>query len=231
MTLKAGANACTIDTGGGDSIPYNCGGVRGILEVWTDLAEAEIEGYPTYHSLGQHPGALSWPQIEGMVGSGAEEVAAGSHVAEEPFDAHLNNPACRAYHSAGQAIGSGAWAALALNSERFDTDGMHDNAVNNSRITFQTAGQYTITGNILWASNAAGAMRGVAIRLNGVTYIAAHMHNRAAIAGGEQISTSTIYEFSATDYVELMAYQDTGGNLSCGSGPNYAPEFAAARIG
>lgn len=82
MILKAGANACTIDTGGGDSIPYNCGGVRGILEVWTDLAGREIEGYPRFHPLGRHPGGLTWPQIEGIVGTGAEEVAAGSHGAQ-----------------------------------------------------------------------------------------------------------------------------------------------------
>lgn len=82
MVMKSGANACTIDTGGGDSIPYNCGGVRGILEIWTDLALGEVEGYPTDHVLGRHPGDLSWPQIDGMVGTGAEEVAAGSHAGQ-----------------------------------------------------------------------------------------------------------------------------------------------------
>ena len=35
MTQKSGAHASTIDTGDGDSIPYNCGGIRGILQIWT----------------------------------------------------------------------------------------------------------------------------------------------------------------------------------------------------
>ena len=70
MVPKAGANACTADTGGGDSIPYNCGGVRGILEVWTD---------PDLPPLGRLPGQITWPQIEPNVGTGAQQVAAGSH--------------------------------------------------------------------------------------------------------------------------------------------------------
>jgi len=34
MIPKSGANADVIDTGDGNSIPYNCGGVRGILQIW-----------------------------------------------------------------------------------------------------------------------------------------------------------------------------------------------------
>jgi len=34
MTPKSGAHADVIDTGGGDSIPYNCNGIRGILQIW-----------------------------------------------------------------------------------------------------------------------------------------------------------------------------------------------------
>lgn len=35
MIPKSGANAHVADTGGGDSIPYNCGGIRGILPILT----------------------------------------------------------------------------------------------------------------------------------------------------------------------------------------------------
>jgi len=82
MVGKSGANCNIMDTGAGDSIPYNCGGVRGILQIWTDLERGEVEGVPVRHSLGQHQGELSWPQIQGMVGTGGEEVAAGSHHAQ-----------------------------------------------------------------------------------------------------------------------------------------------------
>jgi len=34
MTEKSGAHASVADTGDGDSIPYNCGGVCGILQIW-----------------------------------------------------------------------------------------------------------------------------------------------------------------------------------------------------
>jgi len=34
MVPKSGANADIADTGGGDSIPWNSGGIRGILQIW-----------------------------------------------------------------------------------------------------------------------------------------------------------------------------------------------------
>jgi len=75
MAPKAGANCAVGGTGGGDSIPFDCGGIRGILQVWTD---------PNRHELGatDHTGTLTYPQVSPLVGTGPSTVAAGSHGAQ-----------------------------------------------------------------------------------------------------------------------------------------------------
>jgi len=72
MVPKAGANCAIAGTGGGDSIPFDCGGLRGILQVWTN---------PDRHGLGstEHTGPLTYPQVSPLVGTGPSTVAAGSH--------------------------------------------------------------------------------------------------------------------------------------------------------
>src|SRR5262245_40483526 len=65
-------------------------------------------------------------------------------------------PAARAYHSANQSINSGTNTTLNFDSERFDSDTIHDNVTNNSRLTCKTAGKYLICCNVRWASNATG---------------------------------------------------------------------------
>jgi len=82
MVPKGGANAHIAGTGGGDSIPYDCDGVRGILQIWTDRGEGDVPGEPVDHDLGRHPGSASWPQLSPSVGTGAETVAAGTHASQ-----------------------------------------------------------------------------------------------------------------------------------------------------
>lgn len=81
MVPKAGANACVLDTGGGDSIPRNCGGVRGILQIWTDRAEGDIPGVPSPRDIGQFPGEISEEQLvdHGPTheNGGADEIGVG----------------------------------------------------------------------------------------------------------------------------------------------------------
>jgi hypothetical protein len=138
-------------------------------------------------------------------------------------------PACRAYHNAAQATTTAVALALALNSERFDNDTMHDTSSNNSRITFTTAGRYVVTGSIEFASNATG-VRTCQIRLGGATVIAG-VNDVDVAASLCVLPVATVYSFSAAEYVELVATQTSGGNLNVNSSTNYSPEFSAHWLG
>lgn len=130
----------------------------------------------------------------------------------------------RVYNDAAISVTDINPQALTFNSERYDTDTIHDTGSNTSRLTCKTAGKYLIVGNIQWANITSGS-REVDIRLNGTTYIAA-----CSMLGIYQVVT-TIYNLAENDYVELMAAQGSGNPLNVNSAANFSPEFMMQRIG
>lgn len=135
----------------------------------------------------------------------------------------------RVYHSASQVIPHIAMTTLAFNSERWDTDTIHDLVINNSRLTCKTAGKYLISASVEWAPNAVG-YRQLVLFLNGGINIAMVNPNANAIAT-TRITISTVYNLAINDYVEVLAYQTSGGNLNINPAGNWTPEFMIQRIG
>jgi hypothetical protein len=139
-----------------------------------------------------------------------------------------NRPAARVYHNAAQTTATSVWLILAFNSERFDTDTIHDTVTNNSRLTCKTAGKYMINSNVEWAGNATGA-RSMTLRLNGATDIAFDDVTPVAAVAFRQ-NLSTLYDLAVNDYVEVRASQNSGGNLNVNSTGNYSPEFSMVLV-
>lgn len=135
----------------------------------------------------------------------------------------------RVYHSANQSILNNTLTALAFDSERVDTDTIHDTATNNSRLTCKTAGVYSISGTAEYANNVTGN-RELAVRLNGTTYIAAIKYPAATLLTS-LVVIETKYALVVNDYVELIAFQDSGGALNVTASANYSAEFMMARLG
>lgn len=137
--------------------------------------------------------------------------------------------ACRVYNDANFTHNSnGNYLAVTFNSERWDVSGMHSTSSNTSRITFALGGWYLVGGGIGWDANATG-VRELAIRLGGSTYIAANQIDNFT-ANYQYMTISTLYYFAATNYIELMAYQNSGGNLAIIAAASYTPEFWAMRL-
>ncbi len=140
-------------------------------------------------------------------------------------------PSCRVYNSANISVANATAQALTFNSERYDTDTMHSTASNTSRITFTTAGKYEVGGCVRWAAQATYAgVREIGIRLNGATYIVVNDEMGSASANALTIiqAVTTEYVFAAADYVELVAYQSSGGALNAENAGNYSPEMWAS---
>jgi hypothetical protein len=135
----------------------------------------------------------------------------------------------RVYNSANISLAHGAEVVLTFDSERYDTDTIHSTSTNTERLTCQTAGVYLIIASVQIQGNAGGAARQVMIRLNGTTNLC---NTRQVFnAADSNLSVSTIYELSATDYVTVVCYQDSGGALNAEAAGNIAPEFMMQRIG
>jgi hypothetical protein len=138
----------------------------------------------------------------------------------------------RATNSVALVIPNNAVTALALDTNRYDSNGLHDVAVNNTRLTCKRAGLYVITGHAQFAASAAGTLRILGIRLNG--------NQAGGVLAAEQFapvavdflkSVSTEYVLAVNDYLELYAFQDSGGNLNVLKVNQFSPEFAMAMAG
>ena len=124
-----------------------------------------------------------------------------------------NKQYARVYHNTIQSIADGTDTYLAFNSERVDTNAMHDVVTNNSRLTCKVAGTYLIIAQVVWSNASGVGQRSAGIRLNGTTMIA-----NSSIPGVESqyvsMSCSTIYTLAVNDYVEVRVRQTSGGALS-----------------
>ena len=111
---------------------------------------------------------------------------------------------CRVY-AGGATTLSTTFASVAFNTENFDTDTMHDNSTNNSRITIKTAGKYQVGGQINIATNATLGLR---LFVNGGSVIGRIFQGNSGSTEGANIST--IYNFAVNDYIELQGAVGTG---------------------
>jgi hypothetical protein len=147
-----------------------------------------------------------------------------------PIGAGGYTEGARVYHSVDQSIPNATVTVLAFDSERYDTDDIHDTVTNNSRLTCKTAGKYLIIGQVRFYANSTG-WRWVDIYLNGTTYIAAFRLDANSASDHEMVIAS-IYDLAVNDYVELRVVQTSGGSLSVLAPNNgISPEFMMQRIG
>lgn len=142
---------------------------------------------------------------------------------------YLHYQGARVYHNIDQSVPDNTLTALAFNSQRYDTDTIHDTVVLNSHLTCKTAGKYAITGHVYFDSGAV-TWRVMIIRLNGVTDIARQI-GWCGAAAGFYFSVATIYQLAVSDFVELVVYQNTGAAIDVKVFGNYSPEFTMQRIG
>ncbi len=124
------------------------------------------------------------------------------------------------------------YTAVTFPSERWDTDAMHDNSTNSSRLTVKTPGTYHIWGNVAWAANTNG-IRCIGLKLDGNINIAQVCQDPVkdpTLANTAQ-SVSTLWQLAAGQYMELAVRQTSGGPLDVGYDPIYSLEFGIVRVG
>lgn len=136
----------------------------------------------------------------------------------------------RVYNDANISIANATLTALTFNSERYDTDAIHDTGSNTSRLTCVTAGKYLIAGSCTWDANQLGN-RGVLIELNGTGVYISRDTRDIDSATYHAFAVATVYDLAVDDYLELIAHQTSGGALNILSVGNDSPEFMMQRIG
>lgn len=118
---------------------------------------------------------------------------------------------------------------LAFDSELWDTDNIHSNTQNPSRLTCKTAGKYYISAAIFWEFLSGGVYT-LFIILNGEYTICGEMRNIPAPLMAA-LTFVTIWDLAVNDYVEVMAIQISGNDAMILNNPFASPEFMMQRIG
>lgn len=116
--------------------------------------------------------------------------------------------------AANQSIANATSVPLSFDVEEYTTTtaATWDVSPNPTRITFNTAGVYLVTGSLRFAANATGTREAV-ITLNGVTDLTGDTGpgNASVVTF---LSCARLYPFASDDYIELYAQQNAGGALN-----------------
>lgn len=115
---------------------------------------------------------------------------------------------CKVTKSAVQTISDNTLTIITWDQEDYDTDGMHDNVTNNSRITIKTAGKYSVMVQGAWTSDTTG-LRDIQIMKNSATL----GRTRYSPEGNGDHVISAVDDFAVNDILEVEVRQTSGGNL------------------
>lgn len=140
-------------------------------------------------------------------------------------------PSTRVYNSGVQSLSDGGLVALTFDSERYDTDSLHDTSVGNTKLTASVSGNYYIFANVAFANNSdAPGLREATVRLGGTTYI---LDTTLARLAGQPttINISGTYYLSAGQYIECVVWQNSGAPLNTEIRFNATPEFGMTYLG
>lgn len=122
----------------------------------------------------------------------------------------MQDISCKVTKSSNQSISTNTDTIITWDQEKYDTDNMHDNSTNNSRITIKTAGKYSLITQSEWANQDSG-IRELTILKNGTTIIARILHTADDQA---QRTLGWQGELAVNDYVELRVRHAAPGNLN-----------------
>jgi hypothetical protein len=130
----------------------------------------------------------------------------------------LNYPCAYAYKTADGALAHATWDAINFGAESYDSHNAHDNSTNNTRLIFPENGVYELKAHGAWDTNANG-IRGLNIRkgAGGVQTAGTDVITDVIAGNGTtqaRLSLSIDQQFIAGEYVELFAYQGSGGPLN-----------------
>jgi len=123
--------------------------------------------------------------------------------------------------SSNQSISSSTTTAISFDQEIYDTDDIHDNSTNNTRLTVPTGiTRVRLTGNASYGASASNTGRTQVSVLKNSTFFAGAgsislANTSSTFLFGRTINVTTpVVIVSAGDFFELAVFQDSGGSFN-----------------
>lgn len=142
-------------------------------------------------------------------------------------------PFCRLTAASPTACPNNTGTNMVFDTELTDTDTMHAPA--QGRITFNTAGIYTVSASVRLqdATGTAGKLATLSILLNDANAIVRDEKGFALTGsiGIVTLTATTTRAFIATDHINVEINQQSGSTLTPTAGNEYSPIFSAVWVG
>ncbi len=140
--------------------------------------------------------------------------------------------AARIRRATNQTIADATTTAISFSHVRYDTNSLADISGNPTRLTVATDGLYLMTACVEWTGYVAGANLTLSLKRDGLQFIVSDLrHTDAADPGAATQNVSTVYQFTAGQYVEVYVRQDGGAPAGIVAAVESTPEFTMTRIG
>jgi hypothetical protein len=143
-------------------------------------------------------------------------------------------PSVQVLQGVAQTLTTGVFAPVTFTTELSKTHtALHSNSSNTSRLIIGTIpGTWMVSGVVQFTTSATGSRRAI-LNFNGANI--APSYTAVTVGSGTfysvVIQPQIVIATVSTDYVELSAYQDSGGNLATHIANGTASSLNAVRIG
>lgn len=194
--------------------------IKAIVDYLNDIGDVTIEDVADGHFISWSDGLGYWQNRVLAEGDIPAEIARDDEVATAVSDhaalltgIHGMALGASVKNSADHTLTHEIPTTLAWDSEDWDTDNIHDNVTNNSRLTCRTAGKYMVTLMIRFDPNATGE-RHIWLAKGGVNIYENTVAAMAPAGAPTIVFFFITLDLAVDDYLEMKAYQDSGGDLN-----------------
>jgi hypothetical protein len=120
---------------------------------------------------------------------------------------------CYLQRSANQTISNNTLTSVTWDTETLDSNAYHSTSTNTDRITIPSgkAGKYMVGFTLTYTGSSTGIRVGQ-IRKNGTSVSQTNIQSISG-AGNTVLSKTHVIDLTVGDYIDLQAYQNSGGNL------------------
>lgn len=152
---------------------------------------------------------------------------AGQKLSASALNLLLDPPRLFTFQTTTQSVPNITWAAINFQAEVYDTIAGHSTITNITRYLPNVSGTYDIIGQVTYATNStndrACQARKNGSPVDGLQYGGGRASASTNVAGMAWCFGSVALN-GTTDYLELYAFQDSGGSLNT----NYAAGFTSS---
>jgi hypothetical protein len=135
---------------------------------------------------------------------------------------------CKLTKSVGQNCNNNTDVTVSWDQEEFDTDGFHDNSVNNTRVTIPSGkgGKYLFVVALSFEANTNGRRESRLFKNGNGTNT--FFYQNAATSGKNLWISTNLLNLVAGDYIELQVMQTSGTNLDFMTESYFAVQYLGA---